>query len=158
MIPTVLYTTMGFIIYSTSTTQWYQVGLHIVGACDLDRYQPLSYCPHNLQRPSHSRRVAVPVDPFSNDNGLTWTKYNGNPVIPSPPPEYADQYNEFRDPFVFWHSPSSKWIMVATLAMEQTLLIYSSDNLKDWTLESQSGPYNARFGEWECPSSALCGR
>ncbi|KAK9427267.1 glycosyl hydrolase [Lipomyces doorenjongii] len=28
----------------------------------------------------------------------------------------------------------------------------SSDNLKDWTLESQFGPYNARFGEWECPS------
>ncbi|KAK9493141.1 glycosyl hydrolase [Lipomyces doorenjongii] len=85
-------------------------------------------------------------------------QYNGNPVIPSPPPEYADQYNEFRDPFVFWHSPSSKWIMVATLAMEQTLLIYSSDNLKDWTLEPQFGPYHARFGEWECPSSALCGR
>ncbi|KAK9427402.1 glycosyl hydrolase [Lipomyces doorenjongii] len=89
---------------------------------------------------------------FSNDNGLTWTKYKGNPVIPSPPPEYADQYNQFRDPFVFWHSPSSKWIKVATLAMKQTLLIFSSDNLKDWTLESQFGPYNARFGEWECPS------
>ncbi|KAK9319790.1 glycosyl hydrolase [Lipomyces orientalis] len=89
---------------------------------------------------------------FSNDNGLTWTKYNGNPVIPSPPPEYADQYNQFRDPFVFWHSTSSKWIMVATLALKQTLLIYSSDNLKDWTLASQFGPYNARFGEWECPS------
>ncbi|KAK9233761.1 glycosyl hydrolase [Lipomyces kononenkoae] len=89
---------------------------------------------------------------FSHDNGLTWTKYEGNPVIPSPPVEYADQYNQFRDPFVFWHTPSSRWILVASLAIKQILLIYSSDNLKNWTMESQFGPCNARFGEWECPS------
>ncbi|KAJ8098946.1 hypothetical protein POJ06DRAFT_270022 [Lipomyces tetrasporus] len=47
---------------------------------------------------------------FSNDKGLTWTKYNGN---------------QFRDPFVFWHTPSSKWTMVACLAMTQILLVYS---------------------------------
>ncbi|KAK9320530.1 glycosyl hydrolase [Lipomyces orientalis] len=89
---------------------------------------------------------------FSNDDGLTWTQYEGNPVIESPPPAYADQYNQFRDPFVFWHAPSSKWIMLASLAMKQILLIYSSDDLKNWTLESQFGTYNARFGQWECPS------
>ncbi|KAK9388141.1 glycosyl hydrolase [Lipomyces mesembrius] len=89
---------------------------------------------------------------FSNDNGLTWTQYEGNPVIESPPAQYADQYQQFRDPFVFWYAPSSKWIMVASLAMKHILLIYSSDNLKNWTLQSQFGPENARFGQWECPS------
>ncbi|KAJ8100187.1 glycosyl hydrolase [Lipomyces tetrasporus] len=89
---------------------------------------------------------------FSNDNGLTWTQYEGNPVIESPPAGYVDQYQNFRDPFVFWYSPSSKWIMVASLANEHILLIYSSDNLKTWKLESQFGPENAKFGQWECPS------
>ncbi|KAK9360608.1 glycosyl hydrolase [Lipomyces starkeyi] len=89
---------------------------------------------------------------FSNDNGLTWTQYEGNPVIESPPAQYADQYQQFRDPFVFWYAPSSKWIMVASLAMEHILLIYSSDDLKNWTLQSQFGPENARFGQWECPA------
>ncbi|KAJ8100201.1 glycosyl hydrolase [Lipomyces tetrasporus] len=102
---------------------------------------------HVIRQGQQSQSIA-----FSNDNGLTWTKYNGNPIIPSPPPDYADQYNQFRDPFVFWHTPTLKWIMVLTLAMKQIILIYSSKNLKDWTLESQFGPYNARFGEWECPS------
>ncbi|KAK9237836.1 glycosyl hydrolase [Lipomyces kononenkoae] len=89
---------------------------------------------------------------YSNDNGLTWTQYEGNPVIYGPPPQYADQYQQFRDPFVFWHEPTSKWIMIASLAMEHILLFYSSDNLTNWTLESQFGPANARFGQWECPS------
>ncbi|KAK9343585.1 glycosyl hydrolase [Lipomyces starkeyi] len=102
---------------------------------------------HVIRQGQQSQSIA-----FSNDNGLTWTKYDGNPIIPSPPPEYADQYNQFRDPFVFWHTPSMKWIMVTSLTMKQILLIYSSNNLKDWTLESQFGPHNAKFGEWECPS------
>ncbi|KAK9326901.1 hypothetical protein V1520DRAFT_358509 [Lipomyces starkeyi] len=46
---------------------------------------------------------------FSNDKGLTWTKYNGKPVIPSPPSQYAKQHNQFRDLFVFWHTPSLVW-------------------------------------------------
>ncbi|KAK9312398.1 hypothetical protein V1524DRAFT_257665 [Lipomyces starkeyi] len=62
---------------------------------------------------------------FSNDKGLTWTKYNGKPVIPSPPYQYATQHNQFRDLFVFWHTPSSKWTTVACLAMTQILLVYS---------------------------------
>lgn len=32
------------------------------------------------------------------------------------------------------------------------LAIYTSDNLKDWTLASEFGPYNAQGGVWECPS------
>jgi levanase/fructan beta-fructosidase len=31
------------------------------------------------------------------------------------------------------------------------LVIYTSDNLKDWKLASEFGPYNAQGGIWECP-------
>lgn len=39
---------------------------------------------------------------YSLDRGLTWTKYAGNPVL----------RHGFRDPKVFWHEPTAKWIMI----------------------------------------------
>jgi sucrose-6-phosphate hydrolase SacC (GH32 family) len=38
---------------------------------------------------------------YSVDDGLTWNQYAGNPVIPGPPQQYADQWKDFRDLFVF---------------------------------------------------------
>lgn len=64
---------------------------------------------------------------YSKDNGRTWTKYAGNPVIPNPGEK------DFRDPKVFWHEQTQKWIMVVAGGK---IHIYSSPNLKDWTLES----------------------
>ena len=43
---------------------------------------------------------------YSNDRGRTWAKYEGNPVIPNP------GIKDFRDPKVFWHSESQKWVMI----------------------------------------------
>ncbi|MCF8714699.1 glycoside hydrolase family 32 protein [Joostella atrarenae] len=61
-------------------------------------------------------------------------KYKGNPVIP----ELRDivgqkQDKDFRDPKVFWHEQTQKWIMVVAGG---TVRIFSSPNLKDWTFES----------------------
>ncbi|CAH0025595.1 unnamed protein product [Clonostachys rhizophaga] len=90
---------------------------------------------------------------YSLDDGLTWTTYDeGNPVLLSPPPQYADQIREFRDPGVFWHAASSKWVSVISLAQLHKLLIYTSDDLKEWELASEFGPENAVGGVWECPS------
>lgn len=84
---------------------------------------------------------------------MTWTTYDaGNPVLLNPPSEYSDQIREFRDPGVFWHGPSSKWISVISLAQLHKILIYTSDNLKEWELVSEFGPENAVGGVWECPS------
>jgi fructan beta-fructosidase len=65
---------------------------------------------------------------FSNDKGNTWIKYSGNPVIKNK----GDQ--NFRDPKVFWHETTKKWIM--PLAVGDHLEIFSSINLKDWVKDS----------------------
>ena len=81
---------------------------------------------------------------FSNDRGRTWTNYSGNPV--------ADlDASDFRDPNVFWYAPQHKWVMVAVLADERTLVILDSPDLKHWTKRSTFGPAGDTAGQWECP-------
>ncbi|MDF2190570.1 glycoside hydrolase family 32 protein [Paraflavitalea sp. CAU 1676] len=81
---------------------------------------------------------------YSIDNGNTWIKYAGNPVIPNP------GIIDFRDPKVSWHEPTKQWIM--TLATKDRITFYSSPNLKEWTKESEFGEkLGAHGGVWECP-------
>lgn len=81
---------------------------------------------------------------YSLDEGKTWTKYAGNPVVKNP------GIRDFRDPKVGWHEESKKWIM--TLATLDRITFYSSPNLKDWTKESEFGKeVGAHGGVWECP-------
>ena len=80
---------------------------------------------------------------YSTDNGKTFTKYEGNPVITSNVPD-------FRDPHMFWNEDIKKWNII--LAAGQHMEIYTSDNLKDWKLESSFGEmYGNHGGVWECP-------
>ena len=69
---------------------------------------------------------------YSLDKGRTWIKYNeGEPVL-----KIADDplnHRDFRDPKVFWHDESGKWMMVIAGG---PLRFYSSSNLIDWTFES----------------------
>ncbi|HSI27037.1 MAG TPA: GH32 C-terminal domain-containing protein, partial [Aeromicrobium sp.] len=88
---------------------------------------------------------------YSTDRGRTWTQYAGNPVIAEPPPPYADQFRDFRDPKVFWYEPGKKWVMVAALSTLRKAVLYSSTDLKNWTFMSEFGPVNATGGAWECP-------
>lgn len=82
---------------------------------------------------------------YSNDRGRTWTKYEGNPVI---------DLNEadFRDPKVFWHEPTSKWVMVVSMATAKYVQFYGSKDLKTWEHLSNFGPAGVRDKpNWECP-------
>lgn len=91
---------------------------------------------------------------YSLDDGLTWTTYDSqNPVVHLPPAQYlsADTKNNFRDPTVFWHSGRQHWVMVLALPNVHKLLIYTSNDLKNWTHVSEFGPANAISGQWECP-------
>lgn len=80
---------------------------------------------------------------YSLDNGKTFTKYEGNPILTS-------SERDFRDPKVFWYVPGKHWVMI--LAVGQHMEIYSSVNLKEWKKESEFGAMQgAHGGVWECP-------
>ncbi|QEG00387.1 Levanase precursor [Stieleria maiorica] len=82
---------------------------------------------------------------YSNDNGRTWTKYAGNPVLDINNPD-------FRDPKVFWHTPTDRWVMVVSLAREKVVVFYASEDLKHWSELSRFGPAGAtQKSNWECP-------
>ncbi|TGD82573.1 glycoside hydrolase family 32 protein [Hymenobacter wooponensis] len=81
---------------------------------------------------------------YSLDEGKTWTKYEGNPVLPNP------GIQDFRDPKVSWNTVAKKWVM--TLATKDRITFYSSPNLKEWTKLSEFGEkLGAHGGVWECP-------
>ncbi len=77
---------------------------------------------------------------YSLDEGITWTKYDKNPLIDS-----KEIWNsvDTRDPKVFWYAPSKHWVMV--LNERDGHSIYTSNNLKEWTYQSHV------TGFWECP-------
>lgn len=77
---------------------------------------------------------------YSLDDGLTFTKYSGNPVIDS---HEKWQSGDTRDPKVFWYAPGKHWVMVLNERSGHS--IYNSTNLKDWTFKSHID------GFWECP-------
>jgi len=62
---------------------------------------------------------------YSTDRGRTFTRWSGNPVIPV---EGAS-----RDPKVYWHEPTKKWVMALYVEREpEGIAFYTSDNLKEW--------------------------
>ncbi|WP_083928281.1 glycoside hydrolase family 32 protein [Spirosoma panaciterrae] len=81
---------------------------------------------------------------YSLDEGKTWTKYAGNPVLQNP------GIVDFRDPKVRWYEPQKKWIM--TLATKDRVTFYASPDLKTWSKQSEFGHnLGAHGGVWECP-------
>jgi fructan beta-fructosidase len=81
---------------------------------------------------------------YSKDNGRSWKKYEGNPVIKN----YG--VADFRDPKVFWHEESQKWVMIVTCA--DRVRFYNSPNLKDWNYLSEFGQdIGIHVDTWECP-------
>ena len=81
---------------------------------------------------------------YSTDKGRTWTMFDGNPVLDI---EKAD----FRDPKVFWHAPTKRWVMAVALSIERKISFYASPDLKKWEHLSDFGPAGAVKGIWECP-------
>jgi fructan beta-fructosidase len=73
---------------------------------------------------------------YSNDRGVTWQAYDQNPVAIGGP--NADT----RDPHVFWHEPTKKWVCAL---YENGTSFYTSADLKHWTKQS-----HVDFG-FECP-------
>lgn len=75
---------------------------------------------------------------YSNDRGRTFESYAGNPVVPC----WTSDNLRPRDPKVFYHEQSGKWVMIL---FENGSTFYVSENLRDWRQV-----YSNDFG-FECP-------
>lgn len=81
---------------------------------------------------------------YSLNRGRTWERYAGNPVLDI---GSAD----FRDPKVFWHDETGRWVMVIVLAVDRRVRLYASPDLVQWEHLSDIGPLGSVVGLWECP-------
>jgi fructan beta-fructosidase len=97
------------------------------------------YTGHHTDNDLQDQRIA-----YSTDDGRSWTKYKRNPVI-------DEDMENFRDPKVFWHEESGKWVMAVALPSVYKVRFYGSDDLKNWTMLSEFGPAGGTGGIWECP-------
>ena len=82
---------------------------------------------------------------YSTDNGRTFTKYEGNPVL-----RPFDGLKDFRDPKVFWYAPANAWYMI--VSADKEMRFYKSSDLKKWTYISGFGRgYGMQPCQYECP-------
>jgi fructan beta-fructosidase len=75
---------------------------------------------------------------YSNDQGRTWTEYDGNPVVK----------HGGRDPKLVWHAATKKWVMAVYDERDgraRDVAFYTSPDLKKWEFGSRIG------GFFECP-------
>ena len=83
---------------------------------------------------------------YSTDDGKNFTRYSGNPVI-------KNNDDNLRDPKVFWHEPSKKWVMALAKGWKMGTEFYGSTDLKNWQhLSTFFVPLPGRPSlQWECP-------
>ncbi len=80
----------------------------------------------------------------STDDGLTFNIYPSNPVL--------TLESEARDPKVFWNDSTKEWNLILAHALDHEMLIFTSPDMKSWTLQSSFGKgLGAQGGVWECP-------
>ncbi len=120
------------------------IGMIFSGSCVIDRHNTAGFgenavvAIYTSADKTQSQSIA-----YSTDGGVSFVKYEGNPVLEGDIPD-------FRDPKVFWDEQSGQWTMV--LACQQEVRFYGSADLKHWHLESRFGAeYGAHGGVWECP-------
>ena len=95
------------------------------------------YTEHENDKSKQSQCLA-----FSLDNGRTFTKYEGNPVLDIGSPD-------FRDPKVQW--VDNHWLMTIARPDLHQISFFTSHNLKEWKHLSDFGPAAEVGGCWECP-------
>ncbi|RYP43025.1 hypothetical protein DL770_011884 [Monosporascus sp. CRB-9-2] len=75
---------------------------------------------------------------YSSDRGTTWTKYTGNPIISQEQETPHDITGglETRDPKVFFHAPTDKWVMILAHGGQNKMTFWTSPDTKNWTWQS----------------------
>ena len=124
------------------------LGFIFSGSCVIDKDNTVGYGSDTLFAiyTSCDLKIQQQSIAYSHNEGQTFINYPGNPVIPN------DDDN-LRDPKVFWHEESKKWIMVLAKGNVKGVEIYGSKDLKEWEHLSKfyveiPKMYNT---QWECP-------
>jgi sucrose-6-phosphate hydrolase SacC (GH32 family) len=80
---------------------------------------------------------------YSNDDGMTFKRYEGNPVLKLPGDELKSYPRSARDPHVMWDEERERWVMVLYANPKQInnktsggFSIFTSPDLKTWTFRS----------------------
>jgi beta-fructofuranosidase len=119
-------------------------GCYSGSAVELDGKLMLIYTGHVKQ---DGKRKEVQCIAESTD-GVTFTKFKGNPVIPFSP----DKQEDFRDPKVWKHG--DHWYMVVGTGENGIgkALLYRSPDLYEWKYIGVAAESNGEQGHmWECP-------
>lgn len=79
-------------------------------------------------------------------DGRTFTPFAGNPVL-------GNITGGNRDPRVFWHAPSGRWVQALYVekAGRHTVHFFNSPNLRDWTLTGVAEGKPGTSFLFECP-------
>ncbi|GIM28829.1 invertase [Clostridium polyendosporum] len=124
--------------------QPYEKGCFSGSAVDNDGELTLVYTAHDDDKnPKETQCIATSRD------GINFTKYENNPVIPNPP---EDGTQDFRDPKVWKHE--DKWYMVVGNSSngKGRVLLYYSEDLREWNYKGVIAESDGTLGDmWECP-------
>ena len=99
------------------------------------------YTAHARRRRHQAQCIAS-----STDAGMTWSPFQGNPVLDR-------SSGDFRDPKVVRYRGAGGefWVMVAVEAAERRAVLYRSHDLRTWTYLSDFTAPELGDGIWECP-------
>ena len=116
----------------------------------------IAYYTSHLEDGSRPRELTeMQCMAYSTDNGRTFTKYSGNPVLNSyqgleNDPNRSRGLRDFRDPKVFWYEPLKMWYMI--VSSDKEMRFYTSADLKSWSYVSSFGEgYGVQPNQYECP-------
>lgn len=121
------------------------------GSCIVDKFNSagtgkdniIAFYTSHKNVPGGQRQVQCMA--WSTDNGRTFNKYEGNPVLTP-----FDGLQDFRDPKVFWYEPEQKWVMI--VSADKNVRFYTSQDLKQWEYMSEWGAgFGPQPNQFECP-------
>lgn len=134
-------------IEKPDTTTWIFSGCAILDKQNTSGFGKSGKAPlvaiYTADRPKQERESQFVA--YSNDGGMSFTQYAGNPVVDI-------QKKDFRDPSVIWMEEQQQWIMTVAVPHEHRLQFYASKDLKNWTLQGEFGNQGDTRKIWECPS------
>lgn len=95
---------------------------------------------------------------FSVDQGTTWTKFEGNPIISKEQEAPHDKTGglETRDPKVFYHESTENWVMILAHGGQNKMTFWTSSDAKQWTWRSDftsnaTSSLSDNIKGWEVP-------